>query len=502
MTTVSASTANYYTRHHQTQPFKTLNGTNAAILRTDRVLSYRPQCTAKRKSAVELLQETKSLYVKSETVLDRKQELRRSLRSSGSSDKGSTSYEVSPSICCHHIKNNCCSLTCLPPPKSPRLVTTCNRKSTADSQQLQNDLRRLLNADSKENVFEAASVFLDDDILPPPIQYRRTASHDQHHHQSCGSSFEYVAMCHKSMPDLTGTVDSTCHRNHQVFAPSESICDTEDEIIETNTFSSSPQRFGNVNKSSRILPQDETDTTTNVTSFPDSLSLTSYKTDARWQQSAHGGETSSSIEEENVDNLSPTRSSFSPAKSSLSTPNRRPRSTGCTSSFPLLPPPPHIPLTDESGSQQQPTATDQPNICKARPILRSKSDVGYRALNVLSLAPHVASTNQQFYDPEQLENFFGHLGLEPEEYNSIIKYVDPDNDSDTCFQGGSNISSSVGSVSGGSNNNNNYGGNEKSNGGSLHHVESTSIVERNARIIKWLCNCRKANQQQPVTVES
>lgn len=35
---------------------------------------------AKRKSAVELLQETKPLYVKSEIVLDRKQELRRSLR--------------------------------------------------------------------------------------------------------------------------------------------------------------------------------------------------------------------------------------------------------------------------------------------------------------------------------------------------------------------------------------------------------------------------------------
>jgi len=59
---------------------------------------------------------------------------------------------------------NCCNwsngggITCLPPPKSPRLVAGCQRKSTADSQQLQNDLRRLLNADSKENLFEATSV--------------------------------------------------------------------------------------------------------------------------------------------------------------------------------------------------------------------------------------------------------------------------------------------------------------------------------------------------------
>jgi len=38
-------------------------------------------------------------------------------------------------------------------------------------------------------------------------------------------------------------------------------------------------RFGNKSR------QDETDVVANVTSFPDSLSLTSYKTDARWQQS-------------------------------------------------------------------------------------------------------------------------------------------------------------------------------------------------------------------------
>jgi len=57
---------------------------------------------AKRKSAVELLQETKSLYVKSETVLDRKQELRRSLRSSGSSDKGSSSHDIASG--CYNYK--------------------------------------------------------------------------------------------------------------------------------------------------------------------------------------------------------------------------------------------------------------------------------------------------------------------------------------------------------------------------------------------------------------
>lgn len=39
------------------------------------VRSIPPQPQQKRKSAVELLAETKAFYVKSETVLDRKQEL-------------------------------------------------------------------------------------------------------------------------------------------------------------------------------------------------------------------------------------------------------------------------------------------------------------------------------------------------------------------------------------------------------------------------------------------
>ncbi|XP_050420776.1 uncharacterized protein LOC126833465 [Adelges cooleyi] len=510
MATVSASTASYYVRQQQSQPLKTLNETNAAILRTDRLPSYIPQCTAKRKSAVELLQETKSLYVKSETVLDRKQELRRSLRSSGSSDKGSSSQEavaVGPSAGCYHFKGNCCSLICLPPPKSPRLVSACNRKSTADSQQLQNDLRRLLNADSKENLFEATSVFLDDVIVPPPAQYRRSASHGQHH-QSCGS-FESVAMCHKSLPDLTGVANPTSHRRHHMrSASSDSVDDqddAEDDIFETYTSSLSPQGFGNV-KSTRIQLLDEIDAATNVTSFPDSLSLTSYKTDARWQQSTHGGETNSSMEGENV---SSAHSMASPTMSALSTPNRRPRSAGAVPTVPLLPPPPLPPVDDGCGwsterQQRQPPLPPPPHdeySRTTRPILRSKSDVGYRAPNLLSLVPANAPGPQQPYDAEQLENFFGHLGLDPEEYNSIMKRVECDAGSETCL---SNGSSSLGSVSGGSNNNNNPHGclpNDKTHGGTgSPHSESPSIVERNARIIKWLCNCRKVNQQQPAMV--
>lgn len=55
---------------------------------------------------------------------------------------------------------------------------------------------------------------------------------------------------------------------------------------------------------------------------------------------------------------------------------------------------------------------------RGRPILRSKSDVGHRAPNLLSLLPAAAETTAAPADdnPGQLENFFGHLGLDPEEY--------------------------------------------------------------------------------------
>jgi len=65
--------------------------------------------------------------------------------------------------------------------------------------------------------------------------------------------------------------------------------------------------------------------------------------------------------------------------------------------------------------------------------------------------------------------------------------------------GGSNGGGNGVNVNGGSNNAEGVcvGGGRKS-GGSSSSVELPSIVERNARIIKWLWNCRKANNT-PVT---
>lgn len=52
----------------------------------------------------------------------------------------------------------------------------------------------------------SSQVFLDDVIVPPPVQYRRSVSHgQQQQHQPCGCGPS--AVCHKSLPDLTDVAD-------------------------------------------------------------------------------------------------------------------------------------------------------------------------------------------------------------------------------------------------------------------------------------------------------
>ncbi|XP_008217609.1 uncharacterized protein LOC100118423 isoform X1 [Nasonia vitripennis] len=164
----------------------------------------------KRKSAVELLQESKAFYVKSETVLDRKQELKNSghlqvsqvtapgapprlLRkcASGGGVPGQGCGAVHQQQQQNQQPQPCCWATCHDndrplPPKSPRLIPVPQRRSGSSStnnntlgggpcsgpssDQLQAKLRRLLNTDSKENVFfpEVANV-------PAPAEYATPA---------------------------------------------------------------------------------------------------------------------------------------------------------------------------------------------------------------------------------------------------------------------------------------------------------------------------------------
>ncbi|XP_031767919.1 serine/arginine repetitive matrix protein 1 isoform X2 [Galleria mellonella] len=113
--------------------------------------SLAPQPQQKRKSAVELLAETKAFYVKSETVLDRKQELPLRMSSGlGQAIAAGGCHLVSSGT----LNNDAC---CNPYATTRSISST--RRAVSAGEGLQNTLRRLLeHADSRENVYSPAYV--------------------------------------------------------------------------------------------------------------------------------------------------------------------------------------------------------------------------------------------------------------------------------------------------------------------------------------------------------
>lgn len=103
-----------------------------------------------------------------------------------------------------------------------------------------------------------------------------------------------------------------------------------------------------------------------------------------------------------------------------------------------------------------------------RPILRSKSDISDRYWR-----PPEPPTSH-------LEQFFEHLGLTSDSYEEMLSNSHSSDDSPTFFSDISSVDSSrpVDNVD--------YCPS------TFRSSEPPSIVERNARIIKWLCNCRKS----------
>lgn len=139
------------------------------------------------------------------------------------------------------------------------------------------------------------------------------------------------------------------------------------------------------------------------------------------------------------------------------------------------------------------------NFEPRRPILRSKSDISHRysgSVNV-PLSPPCQ-------DPAQLEIFFEQLGLDNTEFRYVSRTRSDSSDSPVFFSSVSSVDSNNGgwnapwSASGLATS---AGGTTGTPGGMMgsghsgKNVEQPSIVERNARIIKWLCNCRKAQKE-------
>lgn len=135
---------------------------------------------------------------------------------------------------------------------------------------------------------------------------------------------------------------------------------------------------------------------------------------------------------------------------------------------------------------------------RGRPILRSKSDISDRYWRHES-GRSTKKPSRPARSFTQLENFFDRLGLDSENYQRITE-PDSKSSSPVFFDSVSSVDSALGLYSYVGNTQGNPGnqwqsnncstgmGNEETN---QRSCDQPSIVERNARIIKWLCQCRK-----------
>ncbi|XP_073962469.1 uncharacterized protein [Choristoneura fumiferana] len=131
---------------------------------------------------------------------------------------------------------------------------------------------------------------------------------------------------------------------------------------------------------------------------------------------------------------------------------------------------------------------------RPRPILRSKSDISdrYRRSDGRSPASAPCEGEESPASPSDsaLQQFFERLGLEPRQYDALLRDALPD--SPVFFSSASTVDS-----------------NQLANAADYtvqgpgvqkpiyRNTEPPSVVERNARIIKWLCQCRKTQMQTP-----
>ncbi|KAF9794773.1 hypothetical protein SFRURICE_017463, partial [Spodoptera frugiperda] len=120
---------------------------------------------------------------------------------------------------------------------------------------------------------------------------------------------------------------------------------------------------------------------------------------------------------------------------------------------------------------------------RPRPILRSKSDISDRYRRSDGRSPASApcegedSPDSPSEEASRLQDFFERLGLEPRQYDALVRDAPPD--SPVFFSSASTVQGP---------------GVQKQ---IYRNTEPPSVVERNARIIKWLCQCRKTQMPPP-----
>ncbi|CAN8002116.1 unnamed protein product, partial [Ixodes hexagonus] len=143
-------------------------------------------------------------------------------------------------------------------------------------------------------------------------------------------------------------------------------------------------------------------------------------------------------------------------------------------------PEPRVDYVGRSRSFRQCPAEPPRDVVRSpgRPVLRSKSDVAHRS------QPELASLRPV---PER---FFESLGLDASAWRLLLSPPSPSTAS-RFFDSVSSVDSAVGGRCSSLGSGDDDAG---SFGGLLHRADhaQTSIVEKNARVIKWLCNCRRA----------
>ncbi|KAK0157955.1 hypothetical protein PV328_011636 [Microctonus aethiopoides] len=587
--------------------------------------------TGKRRSAVELLQESKAFYVKSEIVLDRKQELKNSghlqvapstapgapprlLRKCGNTVNCNVQQQQQQSLSQLPLSSTpgtCCWANCqqdrpdeilspqrtLPPPlppKSPRLISAPQRRAisgpsnsgTNGNDQLQTKLRRLLNTDSKENVFfsENPSVLKPSTInngrdgdfryspgsplaacrddtdgrstrhLNPDIKFKFGRSNSHSH--SSGKNIRKsnisppieTTICHKSLPDLhtsasrrrsslsprASSKSSTkglapghhystinncpdCETSSDYSAHSfkrDAICYHSTRIRrslgsgggDTSSVLSSGGRTQKSSGSSKLshgaTARDSGGSSGHCThrseppptKIPDSWNSSNSSHVIRRDS---GASTQHSIEREQQHQQRTRKASYISGNSSSIVKNSSPNS-------------------DSSNSQ-----TDYSPTCNSRfsggwkeghgrPILRSKSDISDRYWRHCNdNGRKKVTTPRPPRSVTELEIFFNQLGLDSENYEALTALPTSNSSSPIFFDSVSSVDSALGLQPWSANNQqqsnncnntqqpwqssgaNCSGGIGGNNDASQRVSDPPSIVERNARIIKWLCQCRK-----------
>ncbi|XP_018322954.1 uncharacterized protein LOC108735479 [Agrilus planipennis] len=331
---------------------------------------------SKRKSAVELLAESKPFYVKSEIVRDTTQAQPARPPPSFATGYGSYTRSKSVNVTSNVLQNsNNCRPACLPymavsPSRSLPPLSHRRTVHTANSDMLQNKLRQLLDCDSAEELSVEHMA-----PLSPPA--------------------EYAQRCHKSLPDL-----------HCRGEPSSNKSSNK-SLSNRDSGGSS----GHYTQRSEPAPPPRQETRR------DSGSSTQHS----------GGSSYYCCQDQDC---------------------RLARQTA-------------YPPTTSTFKRQKCL-----RYKKDRPILRSKSDISDRYWRPPD--PPVS----------HLEQFFEHLGLTSDSYEEMLN--DSGASSPVFFSDVSTVDSSRPID------------NNDCCPATYRPSEPPSIVERNARIIKWLCNCRKA----------